>query len=86
MVMRARMAPIARSQRALVARHFSAAATSKYNIKTYNAISPKGLERYPKDLYSVGPDVDDPHAIMLRSHGLQDECVLTYWDHFVAVS
>lgn len=73
MVMRARMAPIARSQRALVARHFSAAATSKYNIKTYNAISPKGLERYPKDLYSVGPDVDDPHAIMLRSHGLQDE-------------
>ena len=34
---------------------------------------PQGLERYPDPLYEVGPDVEEPFAIMLRSHQLQDE-------------
>ena len=33
----------------------------------------QGLERYPDPLYEVGPDVEEPFAIMLRSHQLQDE-------------
>jgi D-3-phosphoglycerate dehydrogenase len=48
---------------------------NKLTVKTYNAISPKGLERYPSDLYKIGPDIETEHAIMLRSHQLQDECV-----------
>eukprot|EP01050_Picozoa_sp_SAG11_P000439 SAG11_NODE_13_length_26388_cov_67.360341_11_plen_56_part_00 len=52
----------------------AAAAGDKLHVLTFNAISPKGLERYPTDKYAVGPDVtDDTHAIMLRSHQLQDE-------------
>ncbi|MGB7448407.1 MAG: phosphoglycerate dehydrogenase [Ornithinimicrobium sp.] len=43
-------------------------------IKTYNAISPIGLARLPKD-FQVGPDVADPHAIMLRSADLHREVV-----------
>ena len=46
-------------------------------MKTWNAISPIGLERYPKELYQIDPDSAEPHAIMLRSHGLQDEEVDT---------
>lgn len=43
-----------------------------YRIKTYNAISPIGLARLPKD-YEVGPDVSSPDAILLRSATLHDE-------------
>jgi len=43
-----------------------------YRIKTYNAISPIGLARLPKD-YEVGPDVSCPDAILLRSATLHDE-------------
>lgn len=43
-----------------------------YRIKTYNAISPIGLARLPKD-YEVGPDVSSPDAILLRSATLHEE-------------
>lgn len=43
-----------------------------YRIKTYNAISPIGLARLPKD-YEVGPEVSSPDAILLRSAKLHEE-------------
>jgi D-3-phosphoglycerate dehydrogenase len=42
---------------------------AKFNVKTYDAISPVGLDRFSGD-YSVGSDVDRPDAIMLRSFSL----------------
>ncbi|MGD8678725.1 MAG: 3-phosphoglycerate dehydrogenase family protein [Lysobacterales bacterium] len=44
-----------------------------YRIKTYNAISEAGLGRFPSERYEVGPEVADPHAIVLRSHKLHGE-------------
>jgi D-3-phosphoglycerate dehydrogenase / 2-oxoglutarate reductase len=38
-----------------------------YRILTLNSISPRGLERLPRELYEVGPGVADPDAILLRS-------------------
>jgi D-3-phosphoglycerate dehydrogenase len=38
-----------------------------YRILTLNNISPRGLERLPRELYEVGPDIADPDAILLRS-------------------
>ncbi|MGB3828888.1 MAG: phosphoglycerate dehydrogenase [Ornithinimicrobium sp.] len=43
-----------------------------HRIKTYNAISPIGLARFPRD-YEVGPGVSQPEAILLRSANLHDE-------------
>lgn len=44
-------------------------------IKTYNAISPKGLAVFAGADYDIGPDVVDPSAIMLRSQNLHKETV-----------
>ncbi|MEM9603933.1 MAG: phosphoglycerate dehydrogenase [Pseudomonadota bacterium] len=44
-----------------------------FTVKTYNAISDVGLSRFNTDRYTVGPEVDTPEAILLRSqklHGL----------------
>lgn len=41
-----------------------------YQIKTYNAIASAGLEKFGAD-YAIGPDIDDPQAMLLRSHKLQ---------------
>ncbi len=41
-----------------------------YKIKTYNAISDKGLLRFPKDKYEVGAEITAADAILLRSHKL----------------
>ena len=41
-----------------------------YRVKTYNQIAAKGLSRFPDHGFEVGPDVADPHAILLRSHRL----------------
>jgi D-3-phosphoglycerate dehydrogenase len=41
-----------------------------YKIKTYNAISEKGLERFPQSNYQVNADITDADAILLRSHKL----------------
>ena len=41
-----------------------------YRIRTLNAISNAGLSRLPKDSFSVGSDISDPDAIILRSANL----------------
>lgn len=41
-----------------------------YRIKTFNQIAPRGLARFPDQTFLVGPEVDDPHAILLRSQRL----------------
>ena len=48
----------------------------KYQIKTFNKISPVGLARFPGDDYDVRSGDDEAanaHAILLRSHKLQEE-------------
>ncbi|MBI3526482.1 MAG: 3-phosphoglycerate dehydrogenase [Betaproteobacteria bacterium] len=39
-------------------------------ILTLNAISSTGLQRLPSERYSVGAQVDAPHAILVRSHDM----------------
>ena len=46
-----------------------------YRILTLNEISPRGLERLPRELYEVGPDITQPDAILLRSAELTAEGV-----------
>ena len=41
-----------------------------HKIQTFNAISDKGLDRFPKDLYEVGAETKNADAILLRSHKL----------------
>ncbi len=41
-----------------------------YRIATYNAIAPRGLERFASSLYCVGKALAEPDAILLRSHVL----------------
>src|SRR5258706_9165795 len=43
----------------------------KYRIGVYNAISQKGLERFPAAHYIVGKAISTPDAIVLRSHNLE---------------
>ena len=38
-----------------------------YNIKTYNAIAPAGLQRFAAGNYVVGPDTQSPDGMLLRS-------------------
>ena len=48
----------------------------KYQIKTFNKISPVGLARFPGDDYDVrsgDAEAANAHAILLRSHKLQEE-------------
>lgn len=44
-----------------------------FKVKTYNAISEKGLSRFPGDQYQVGAEVKAADAYILRSHKLHDE-------------
>eukprot|EP00976_Prorocentrum_cordatum_P050732 1024010-Prorocentrum_minimum.AAC.2 len=48
---------------------------ASFNIQTFNAISPVGLQKFEKGKYKVAEKVADldnqPMAIMLRSHKLQ---------------
>ncbi len=46
-----------------------------FKVRTYNAISPLGLQRFPADTYAVGPEVAEPDALLLRSHKLHDEAL-----------
>jgi len=41
-----------------------------FSIRTYNQISNKGLDRFPRDRYRVGPEVAAPQGYILRSHRL----------------
>lgn len=44
-----------------------------FKIKTYNAISVKGLNRFPRETYEVASDIGQPDAYILRSHKLHGE-------------
>jgi D-3-phosphoglycerate dehydrogenase len=43
---------------------------SMYRIKTLNNISHRGLDRFPTTRFSLGADIIDPDAILVRSHQL----------------
>jgi D-3-phosphoglycerate dehydrogenase len=42
----------------------------RYRILTLNNISPRGLERLPRERYQVGGDIEQPDAILVRSADL----------------
>src|SRR3954469_25325678 len=42
----------------------------RWNIRVLNQISPVGLKRLPPERYVVGPDVEQPDAILVRSADL----------------
>lgn len=44
-----------------------------YQIKTYNNISAKGLQRFSPEAYQLSANADKPDAYLLRSHKLHDE-------------
>lgn len=44
-----------------------------FKVKTFNQISVKGLERFPRAEYEVGSDISHPDGILLRSHKMHDE-------------
>lgn len=46
-----------------------------FRIKTFNRIASRGLETFPASRYEVGPDVDQPHALLLRSHKLHGAAI-----------
>lgn len=41
-----------------------------YRILTLNQISPRGLERFRGGPYQIGPEIERPHAVLLRSADL----------------
>lgn len=41
-----------------------------FTIQTFNKISARGLERFPRDTYEIDPDAAAPDAILVRSHDL----------------
>ena len=47
-----------------------------FKIRTYNTISVKGLDRFNRQCYEVGGDIGHPHALLLRSHRLQNDEIL----------
>jgi D-3-phosphoglycerate dehydrogenase / 2-oxoglutarate reductase len=44
----------------------------EFRIKTYNKISRIGLEKFPPKRYEIGPEIENPDAILLRSEDLHD--------------
>ena len=42
-----------------------------YRVRTYNQIAARGLERFAKYGFEVGAQVEEAHAILLRSHNLR---------------
>src|SRR5262249_15404628 len=47
-------------------------AMTKYQILTLNQISSHGLHRFPSARYSVGKTVEEPDAILVRSHNMHE--------------
>ena len=43
-----------------------------FKVRTYNQISLKGLERFPRQTYEVGSDIGQPDAFLLRSQKLAE--------------
>ena len=52
------------------ARHCAEIEQSMHKVRTYNAISTKGLDRLGRDCFEVSSDMSAPDAILLRSHKL----------------
>jgi len=48
-----------------------------YKVRTYNQISSKGLDRFPRDRYEIASEFSEPDAFMLRSHKLHNEEIPT---------
>jgi D-3-phosphoglycerate dehydrogenase len=46
-----------------------------YKIRTYNQISDVGMSRLPLESYQVGPEMEAPDALILRSHKLHGEAI-----------
>lgn len=46
-----------------------------FQVRTYNAISEKGLSRFNAAKYTVGADIGQPNGIVLRSHKMQGEAL-----------
>ncbi|MDA1369399.1 MAG: phosphoglycerate dehydrogenase [Proteobacteria bacterium] len=46
-----------------------------HRIQTFNAISERGLERFPGNQYEVSAELDDADAILLRSHRLDPAAI-----------
>jgi D-3-phosphoglycerate dehydrogenase / 2-oxoglutarate reductase len=46
--------------------------TEKFRVQVRNHISAGGLQRLPWDRFAVSADVDDPHAVLVRSANLHD--------------
>ncbi|MCP5181384.1 MAG: phosphoglycerate dehydrogenase [Pseudomonadales bacterium] len=44
--------------------------SSTYNVRTYNNIASRGLERFPTGRFAVGADIAEPDAFLIRSHKL----------------
>ncbi len=44
-----------------------------FKVKTHNAIAEVGLERFDAERYSVGADIADPEALLLRSYKLAED-------------
>jgi len=43
-----------------------------FKIQLLNAMSPAGLKLFPRELYEVDTDMQDPDAILVRSHVMHD--------------
>ena len=50
----------------------------RYRILTLNQISPLGLERFPAARYEVGPSVDAPDAVVVRSHDMHKMAIARF--------
>lgn len=48
-----------------------------YKVRTYNQISSKGLDRFPRDRYEIASEFSEPNAFLLRSHKLHNEEIPT---------
>jgi len=46
-----------------------------YKLLTLNNIATAGLERLPSERYQVGGDIEQPDAIVLRSHNMHDMAI-----------
>ncbi|MFW2422388.1 MAG: phosphoglycerate dehydrogenase [Porticoccaceae bacterium] len=46
-----------------------------FKIRTYNAISSRGLDRFPRENYEIASEFNEPDAYILRSHKLHGEPV-----------
>jgi D-3-phosphoglycerate dehydrogenase len=44
-----------------------------FQVRTYNKIAPKGLNRFSSEKYAVGPEIGNPDAYLVRSHKLHGE-------------